>query len=165
MPRLTIGAQILPLGYVIQELKLSRLPIYQEQYEVQTMRPNQPMRSRFGMNKSQAMAYSRREIVMLKQEGYSKVVYQSMMVNLKNLSPITKHATASFGQYFFPFRPNSYAWLLRQYSCQAADHFAFTRSAGKTVTSFFHSTLFWLHGLQPDRTQATQKPLKRSQPF
>lgn len=59
------------------------VPIYREQYEVQTMRPNRPMKSRFGMNRSQAMAYLRREITLLKQERYTKAVYQSMMVNLK----------------------------------------------------------------------------------
>ena len=58
----------------------SYAPIYQEQYEVQTMRPNRPMKSRFGMTKAQAMAYSRREVALLKQEGYTKAVYNSMMV-------------------------------------------------------------------------------------
>lgn len=61
--------------------------IYQEQYEVQTMRPNRPMKSRFGMTKAQAIAYSRREIALLKQEGYTKVVYNSMMVDLNTFRP------------------------------------------------------------------------------
>lgn len=61
--------------------------IYQEQYEVQTMRPNRPMKSRFGMTKAQAIVYSRREIALLKQEGYTKVVYNSMMVDLNTFRP------------------------------------------------------------------------------
>lgn len=62
-------------------------PIYQELYEVQTMRPNRPMKSKFGMTKSQAMAYSRREVAMLKQEGYTKAVYHSMLVDLSTFHP------------------------------------------------------------------------------
>ncbi|MBF1618107.1 hypothetical protein [Prevotella sp.] len=62
-------------------------PIYQELYEVQTMRPNRPMKSKFGMTKTQAMAYSRREAAMLKQEGYTKAVYHSMLVDLSTFHP------------------------------------------------------------------------------
>ena len=62
-------------------------PIYQELYEVQTMRPNRPMKSKFGMTKTQAMAYSRREVAMLKQEGYTKAVYHSMLVDLSTFHP------------------------------------------------------------------------------
>jgi len=46
------------------------------------MRPNRQMKSKFGMTKSQAMAYSRREVALLKQEGYTKAVYNSMLVDL-----------------------------------------------------------------------------------
>jgi len=63
------------------------VPIYREQYEVQTMRPNRPMKSKFGLNKSQAMAYSRREVALLKQEGYTKAVYNSMLVELSTFRP------------------------------------------------------------------------------
>ncbi|EFB32221.1 hypothetical protein HMPREF0971_01500 [Segatella oris F0302] len=45
------------------------------------------MKSRFGMTKAQAMAYSRREVAMLKQEGYSKAVYNSMLVDLNTFHP------------------------------------------------------------------------------
>ena len=62
-------------------------PIYQELYEVQTMRPNRPMKSKFEMTKSQAMAYSRREVAMPKQEGYTKAVYHSMLVDLSTFHP------------------------------------------------------------------------------
>lgn len=62
-------------------------PIYQELYEVQTMRPNRPMKSKFGMTKAQAMAYLRREVALLKQEGYAKAVYNSMMVDLNTFRP------------------------------------------------------------------------------
>lgn len=65
----------------------SYTPIYQEQYEVQTMRPNRPMKSKFGMDKSQAMAYSRREVAKLREEGYTKAVYKSMMVDLNTFRP------------------------------------------------------------------------------
>ena len=63
------------------------VPIYREQYEVQTMRPNRPMKSKFGLNTSQAMAYSRREVALLKQEGYTKAVYNSMLVELSTFRP------------------------------------------------------------------------------
>ena len=62
-------------------------PIYQERYEVQTMRPNRPMKFKQGMTKAQAMAYSRCEIALLKQEGYAKAVYNSMMVDLNTFRP------------------------------------------------------------------------------
>ena len=45
------------------------------------------MKSKFGINKSQAMAYSRREIAQLKQEGYTKAVYNSMLVDLNTFRP------------------------------------------------------------------------------
>ena len=62
-------------------------PIYQERYEVQTMRPNRPMKFKQGMTKAQAMAYSRCEIALLKQEGYTKAVYNSIMVDLNTFRP------------------------------------------------------------------------------
>ncbi|WP_277070129.1 hypothetical protein [Prevotella corporis] len=58
------------------------VPIYREQYEVQTMRPNRPIRSKASMTKQQANAYARRELAFLKKEGYEKVVYNSMMIDL-----------------------------------------------------------------------------------
>lgn len=51
------------------------------------MRPNRPMKSKFGMDKIQAMAYSRREVAKLKEEGYTKAVYNSMMVDLNTFRP------------------------------------------------------------------------------
>ena len=62
-------------------------PLSQERYEVQTMRPNRPMKFKQGMTKAQAMAYSRCEIALLKQEGYTKAVYNSMMVDLNTFRP------------------------------------------------------------------------------
>ena len=37
-------------------------PIYQEIYQVDTMRPNRPIRSKASMTKQQANAYARREL-------------------------------------------------------------------------------------------------------
>ena len=91
MPRLTIGAQTFSnmLRYPRVEIikRKTYVPIYQEYYEVQTMRPNRPMKSKFGMDKSQAMSYSRREVAKLKEEGYTKAVYNSMMVDLNTFCP------------------------------------------------------------------------------
>lgn len=61
----------------------SYVPTYREDYEVQTMRPNRPMQSKHGMSKVQAHAHARRELALLKKEGYGKVVYNSMMIDLK----------------------------------------------------------------------------------
>lgn len=61
----------------------SFVPTYWEEYEVQTMRPNRPMKSKCGMSKAQANAYARHELSLLKKEGYSKVVYNSMMIELE----------------------------------------------------------------------------------
>lgn len=63
------------------------VPIYREQYEVQTMRPNRPMKFKQGLTKAQAMDYSRREIAQLKQEGYAKAIYNSMLVDLNTFRP------------------------------------------------------------------------------
>ena len=57
-------------------------PIYEEIYQVYTMRPNRPIRSKASMTKQQANAYARRELAFLKKEGYEKVVYNSMMIDL-----------------------------------------------------------------------------------
>ena len=57
-------------------------PIYQEIYQVDTMRPNRPICSKASMTKQQANAYTRRELALLKKEGYEKVVYNSMMIDL-----------------------------------------------------------------------------------
>ena len=43
------------------------------------------------MNKSQAMAYSRREVALLKQEGYTKGRISVYDGELKNLSPIKRY--------------------------------------------------------------------------
>lgn len=57
-------------------------PTYQEFFIVDTMRPNRPIRSKASMTKQQANAYARRELAFLKKEGYEKVVYNSMMIDL-----------------------------------------------------------------------------------
>ena len=41
-----------PRVLIIKRIKY--IPIYQELYQVDTMRPNRPMRSKFGLSKSQA---------------------------------------------------------------------------------------------------------------
>ena len=58
-------------------------PIYQEIYQVDTMRPNRPMRSKFGLTKSQANSFARQELAVLKSEGYEKAVFNSSMVDLR----------------------------------------------------------------------------------
>ena len=58
------------------------VPIYRESYEVQTMRPNRPMQSKFGMSKTQANAYSKRMLALLKKEGYDKAVFKSVLIDL-----------------------------------------------------------------------------------
>ena len=69
-----------PIVDVFKRTKYS--PIYQEVYQVDTMRPNRPIRSKASMTKQQANAYARRELAFLKKEGYEKVVYNSMMIDL-----------------------------------------------------------------------------------
>ena len=59
------------------------VPIYRESYEVQTMCPNRPMQSKFGMSKTQANAYSKRMLALLKKEGYEQAVFNSSMVDLR----------------------------------------------------------------------------------
>ena len=54
------------------------VPIYRESYEVQTMRPNRPMQS-----KTQANAYSKRMLALLKKEGYDKAVFKSVLIDLR----------------------------------------------------------------------------------
>lgn len=63
--------------------RTSYIPIYREDYEVQTMRPNRPMQVRYGLNHSQANAHARRELLKLKKEGYEKAVFQSSMIDLQ----------------------------------------------------------------------------------
>ena len=57
-------------------------PTYQEFFIVDTMRPNRPKCSKCWKTKLQADAYARRELALLKKEGYEKVVYNSMMIDL-----------------------------------------------------------------------------------
>jgi len=57
-------------------------PILQEVYQVDTMRPNRPIRSTKSMTKQQANICARRELALLKKEGYEKVVYNSVMIDL-----------------------------------------------------------------------------------
>ena len=47
------------------------------------MRPNRPMRSKFGLSKSQANSFARQELAVLKSEGYEKAVFNSSMVDLR----------------------------------------------------------------------------------
>lgn len=63
--------------------RTSYMPTYREDYEVQTMRHNRPMQSKYGMGKARANAHARRELALLKKEGYGKAVYNSMKIDLK----------------------------------------------------------------------------------
>ena len=46
------------------------------------MRPNRPMRSKFGLSKSQANSFARQELAVLKNEGYKKVVINGRIETL-----------------------------------------------------------------------------------
>ena len=70
-----------PRGLIIKRIKY--IPTYQELYQVDTMRPNRPMRSKFGLSKSQANSFARQELAVLKREGYEKAVFNSSMVDLR----------------------------------------------------------------------------------
>ena len=70
-----------PRVLIIKRIKY--IPIYQELYQVDTMRPNRPMRSKFGLSKSQANSFTRQELAVLKSEGYEKAVFNSSMVDLR----------------------------------------------------------------------------------
>ena len=70
-----------PRVLIIKRIKY--IPIYQELYQVDTMRPNRPMRSKFGLSKSQANSFARQELAVLKSEGYEKAVYNSMLIDFK----------------------------------------------------------------------------------
>lgn len=62
--------------------RIQHSPVYQEVYQVDTMRPNRPKHSKFDMTRQQANSYARRELAALKKEGYDKVVYNSMITDL-----------------------------------------------------------------------------------
>lgn len=87
MPRPTIGAQFFPIMLRYPRIEVIKrtlfVPTYREEYEVQIMRPNRPMKSKYGMSKAQANAHARRELALLKKEGYAKAVYNSMMIELE----------------------------------------------------------------------------------
>ena len=70
-----------PRVLIIKRIKY--IPIYQELYQVDTLRPNRPMRSKFGLSKSQANSFARQELAVLKSEGYEKAVYKSMLIDFK----------------------------------------------------------------------------------
>lgn len=63
--------------------RISYIPIYQENYEVQTIRPNRPMKVKYGLSRPQADSHARRELLKLKKEGYEKAVLQSSMIDLR----------------------------------------------------------------------------------
>ena len=69
-----------PRVLIIKRIKY--IPTYQELYQVDTMRPNRPMRSKFGLSKSQANSFARQELAVLKK-GYEKAVYNSMLIDFK----------------------------------------------------------------------------------
>lgn len=59
------------------------VPMYKEEYEVQTMRPNWPMQRKSGMTKAKANAFARQELSRLKSEGYAKAVFKSMLIDIR----------------------------------------------------------------------------------
>ena len=66
-----------PRVLIIKHIKY--IPTYQELYQVDT----RPMRSKFGLSKSQANSFARQELAALKSEGYEKAVYNSMLIDFK----------------------------------------------------------------------------------
>lgn len=91
MPRPTIGAQFFSIMLRYPRIKVIKctlfVPTYREEYEVQTMRSNRPMKSKYGMSKAQVNAHARRELALLKKEGYGRVVYNSMIIELEKFTP------------------------------------------------------------------------------
>lgn len=90
-----------PRVLIIKRIKY--IPTYQELYQVDTMRPNRPMRSKFGLSKSQANSFARQELAVLKSEGYEKAVFNSSMVDLRKFvlwslcAPIWLYGGVFFG--------------------------------------------------------------------
>ena len=84
-----------PRVLIIKRIKY--IPTYQELYQVDTIRPNRPMRSKFGLTKSQANSFARQELAVLKSEGYEKAVYNSMLIDfmtfhlLNEISVVCRH--------------------------------------------------------------------------
>ena len=69
-----------PRVLIIKRIK--HIPIYQELYQVDTMRPNRPKRSKFGLSKSQANSFARQELAVLKKEGYEKALVNGRIEKL-----------------------------------------------------------------------------------
>ena len=140
------------------------VPIYRESYEVQTMCPNRPMQSKFGMSKTQANAYSKRMLALLKKEGYEKAVFNSSMVDLRKFVfmkfyalPYDYMGGVFFGGGLSPHTPCSfifhiYLFLDRTYPTSSCVAFTFRRCLcrrkrclkryGRDLNS--HSPLFYL---------------------
>ena len=69
-----------PRVMIIKRIKYH--PIYQELYQVDTMRPNKPMRCKIGLSKSQAKTFARQELAVLKSEGYEKALINGRIETL-----------------------------------------------------------------------------------
>ena len=69
-----------PRVMIIKRIKYQ--PIYQELYQVDTMRPNKPMRCKIGLSKSQAKTFARQELAVLKSEGYEKALINGRIEKL-----------------------------------------------------------------------------------
>ena len=69
-----------PRVMIIKRIKYH--PTYQELYQVDTMRPNKPMRRKFGLSKSQANSSARHELAILKSEGYEKALINGRIEKL-----------------------------------------------------------------------------------
>ena len=69
-----------PRVMIIKRIKYH--PIYQELYQVDTMRPNKPMRCKIGLSKSQAKTFARQELAVLKSEGSEKALINGRIEKL-----------------------------------------------------------------------------------
>ena len=63
-----------PRVLIIKRIKY--IPTYQELYQVDTMRPNRPMRSKFGLTKSQANLICKTRVGCSKKRGLRKSRFQ-----------------------------------------------------------------------------------------
>ena len=65
-----------PRVLIIKRIKY--IPIYQELYQVDTMRPNRPMRSKFGLSKSQANSFCKTRVGCSKKSKATKKLFTTL---------------------------------------------------------------------------------------
>ena len=87
-----------PRVLIIKRIKY--IPTYQELYQVDTMRPNRPMRSKFGLSKSQANSFARQELAVLKSEGYEKAGTSSELCHWLHFFRSMSNADGQTGAVF-----------------------------------------------------------------